>query len=147
MTSDFQKSDIKQLNSFLRGELSAVDTYEQALESVDDPTAERVLRDNMVNHSARATLLREQIRKLGGEPATSSGAWGALAKAIEGGAKLFGDSAAVAALEQGEDHGLKDYRGDLEDLSVAMQNFVASKLLSEQRKTHDALSRLKTILS
>ena len=35
-----------------------------------------------------------------------------------GGAGLFGESAAVAALEEGEDHGLKNYKDEMKQLST-----------------------------
>lgn len=146
MTDTCNKEDLEQLNSFLRGEISAVETYKQALEKVDHSMAESVLQENVSSHESRVQVLRSEIRRLGGEPADGSGPWGAFAKAVEGGAKLFGESAAVAALEEGEDHGLNDYQGDLHELSAGARQMVASKLLAEQRKTHGALSRLKEIM-
>lgn len=149
MSKNAVSDDIHQLNSFLRGEISAVETYTQALKKVDQrehAQAARVLTDNLASHEARVRDLRAEVARLGGEPADGSGAWGAFAKAIEGGAAIFGDSAAVSALEEGEDHGLKDYRGDLEDLSPAARQFVAAKLLPEQTKTHRATSTLKKMM-
>lgn len=149
MTKDTLTDDIKQLNSFLRGEISAMETYTQALDNIDEkerPQAARILRENFSSHEARVRDLRAEITRLGGDPADGSGAWGTFAKAVEGGAAIFGDSAAVSALEEGEDHGLNDYRGDLEDLSPAARQFVASKLLPEQTKTHRAASQLEEMM-
>ena len=146
MTKTSHQPDIDQLNSFLRGELSAVETYGQALEKVEHKTAEAVLRENRSNHASRVDFLRGEIRRLGGEPATSSGAWGAFAKAIEGGAKILGESAAVAALEEGEDHGLKDYQSNLTELTPATRSTVATRLLGDQRRTHDALAQIKQLV-
>ncbi len=137
------KDDITQLNSFLRGELSAVETYDQAIAKLGDDPAVRGKLDNCrTSHQLRATLLREEIRRRGGEPAEGSGPWGAFAQLVEGGAKLFGKKAALAALEQGEDHGREDYRVELDDLSPELRRFVEGKLLPEQLRTHDALSGL-----
>ncbi|MFN3243495.1 MAG: demethoxyubiquinone hydroxylase family protein [Planctomycetota bacterium] len=147
MTDNKHQNDIDRLNSFLRGEISAVETYRQALEKVEDATAEVVLRNNLANHQGRVTSLAARILRLGGEPAESSGVWGAFAKAIEGGAKIFGESAAVAALEEVEDHGLHDYQNDLDRLSPEIRQMVATELLPEQQRTHDALSRLKKAMN
>ena len=137
------KDDITQLNSFLRGELSAVETYDQAIAKLGDDPAVRGKLDNCrTSHQLRATLLREEIRRRGGEPAEGSVPWGAFALLVEGGAKLFGKEAALAALEQGEDHGREDYRAELDDLSPELRRFVEGKLLPEQLRTHDALSGL-----
>ena len=143
MTSTIQESDIKQLNTFLRGELSAVETYDQALSKAEDTGAKSVLRENKSSHAARVDTLRSEIQKLGGEPADSSGAWGAFAKAVQGGAKVFGESAAISALEEGEDHGLKMYKDD--DIPPTLRTLVTHKLLPEQQRTHDAMSRLKEL--
>lgn len=146
MTTNTTKDDIDQLNSFLRGEISAVETYEQALEATDHEVARKALRDNQASHAKRITMLSGEIVRLGGEPAKGSGAWGALAKAIEGGAKLFGESAAILALEEGEEHGLKDYRGDFDELSLGAREMVVSQLIPAQQSTYDAITHLKKII-
>src|SRR5439155_20827476 len=98
------------LNTFLRGELSAVETYRQALERLASSSWATELLENKRSPEQRVEMLRNQIIRLGGKPADDSGPWGGFAKLVEGGAKLFGEKAAIAALEEGEDHGLKLYR-------------------------------------
>ena len=46
-----------------------------------------------------------------------SGAWGAFAKLVQGGADLLGDASAVSALEEGEDHGIKTYADAMKEVS------------------------------
>ena len=145
--NDTQEKTVDVLNSFLRGEISAVETYRQALEKVSKPQVRTQLQDCMQSHAQRVSVLTDQIRTLGGSPSTSSGIWGAFAKAVEGGAKAFGDHAAVAALEEGEDHGRNDYRRDLEKLDVVSKQLVQSKVVPEQQRTHDAMSALKKALA
>ncbi len=141
------ETDVKQLNSFLRGELSAVETYDQAIEKIGSNAGlAGTLQEVRDSHERRAELLRERVMNLGGEPAESSGAWGSFAKLVEGGAKAFGEKAAIAALEEGEDHGRDDYKRDLKDLSVETSTFVQAELLPAQTATHDTLSRLKKTL-
>jgi hypothetical protein len=138
------KSSIEQLNSFLRGELSAVETYQMALDKLDETSTSRdQLLINLKSHQERVMMLRDAIVAAGGEPADSSGPWGVFAKAVEGGAKVFGEKATIAALEEGEDHGLKDYRKDVDDLDLPIRNMVTSQLLPQQQQTHDRLSALK----
>jgi uncharacterized protein (TIGR02284 family) len=137
---------VEQLNSFLRGELSAVETYRMALEKLDATSASRFeIQSCMQSHQERVQLLREQIIALGGTPADTSGPWGMFAKAVEGTAKVFGEKAAVAALEEGEDHGLKDYRDELDDtdLDINTRSIVTSQLLPAQQVTHGRMSALK----
>lgn len=131
------------LNSFLRGELAAVETYRQAIERLDDFTALAHLRDCLSSHRLRAERLAEQVRRLGGVPSRSSGSWGVFARLFEGGAKLFGEAAAIAALEQGEDHGRIDYKRDMDCLDAESRRFVEAEILPEQLRTHDVVTRLK----
>jgi hypothetical protein len=133
------------LNKLLRGELSAVETYRQALERLTNSACFTDLTENHRSHQQRVEMLRNQIARMGGTPATGSGPWGGFARLVEGGAKLFGEKAAIAALEEGEDHGLKLYRDrtDLDKLDVATREFVMSSLLPEQERTHRTASALK----
>ncbi len=137
------QDDVKQLNSFLRGEISATETYRQVIEKAESPSVSGVLAAGHASHERRVRLLEDKIRALGGEPDQGAGAWGALTKAIQGGAKLFGLPTAIAVLEEGEDHGKKDYAEHVGDLSPTSQAFVRSELMSEQDRTHDSLAALK----
>ena len=58
-------------------------------------------------------------RSWAGSPTDDSGPWGAFARLVEGGAKMFGEKAAISALEEGEDHGLKLYRDEIGKLDFA----------------------------
>jgi bacterioferritin (cytochrome b1) len=133
------------LNKFLRGELSAVETYRQAIDRLAASACAADLTENKRSHEQRVEMLRNQVLRLGGTPADDSGAWGSFAKLIEGGAKLFGEKAAIAALEEGEDHGLKLYRSnsDIAKLDLATRDFVERSLLPEQERSHRTTSRLK----
>jgi uncharacterized protein (TIGR02284 family) len=143
------KSSIDQLNSFLRGELSAVETYRMALDKLDRTSPTRMeIEECMASHQERVSALREAIVQLGGNPSDSSGPWGVFAKAVEGTAKAFGDKAAIAALEEGEDHGLRDYKDELDDddLDVQSKALLMTRLLPAQQATHDRMSALKKMM-
>jgi uncharacterized protein (TIGR02284 family) len=147
MSNNIQEQTVDVLNSFLRGEISAVETYRQALEKVEKPSVKTQLQDCMQSHAQRVTLLSDQIRTLGGSPSTSSGVWGTFAKVVEGGAKTLGERAAVAALEEGEDHGRNDYKRDISKLDTSTRQLVESRIVPEQQRTHDAMSSLKKALA
>jgi hypothetical protein len=137
---------IDQLNSFLRGEISAVETYRQALDKVRDVQARMQLEQCHVSHQHRVDVLRTRIIELGGEPVEGSGAWGAFAKAAEGSAAAMGERAAIDVLEEGEGHGLKNYQKRLNDLDATSRSLVEEELLPAQQRTHRALSVLKHTL-
>jgi hypothetical protein len=134
---------VDNLNKFLRGELSAVETYDMALDKLRGSASAADLAECQRSHRERADVLAQHIVRLGGRPAESSGVWGGFAKLVEGGAKLFGEKAAIAALEEGEDHGLKLYRTDLTKLDVATRDVVERVLLPAQVQTHQVVSTLK----
>jgi hypothetical protein len=140
------KSSVDQLNSFLRGELSAVETYRMALDKLDATSPSRLeVEACMQSHQQRVQFLREAVIAAGGTPSDSSGPWGVFAKAVEGTAKAFGEKAAIAALEEGEDHGLKGYKDGIDDtdLDVQTRSIVTSQLLPAQQATHNRMSSLK----
>jgi rubrerythrin len=100
-------------NSLLRGELSAIETYDQALEKFETETERSTLQMIRSDHEASASRLREHIVAMGAEPSRDSGAWGSFAQAVEGTAKMLGESPALAALQQGEEHGIEEYEDAL----------------------------------
>ncbi len=143
-----QKSSITQLNQYLRREISAVETYRMALDKLDKAsTARSDLEICLRSHRERVMLLNDAIITAGGKPVESSGPWGVFAKVVEGGARILSDEAAVAALEQGEDHGLTDYTADADDLDTEAHSLLARWLMPEQQRTHDRMITLKQRLS
>ena len=149
MTTTTPSNDqtIDQLNSFLRGELAAVETYRQALSKIENATHRATLEQSSRSHQNRVDWLNQEIQRRGGSPAKGSGIWGTFAKAVEGTAKSFSDKAAIAALEEGEDHGKDDYQKDVHKLDATARQLIESRIIPEQRRTHDALSALKRQLS
>ncbi|MGC4087712.1 MAG: DUF2383 domain-containing protein [Polyangiaceae bacterium] len=147
-TNSTNSQTIDQLNSFLRGELSAVETYRQALEKIGRGSAVATqLEACERSHQSRVQMLAQEVLQLGGEPAKSSGVWGTFAKLVEGSAQAFGEKAAIAVLEEGEDHGRDDYRRDLDTLNPPARRLIEMHVLPEQERTHRTLSSIKKSLS
>ena len=106
---------IEVLDSLLRGELSAVETYSQAIHKFPDSAAQAKLESMRSDHLESVETLREIITDLGGDPSTNSGAWGGFAKSVESVAAAFCESLAMSALKQGEEHGIGEYEDALAD--------------------------------
>lgn len=140
------QDDIKQLNAFLQDELAAVETYDQCIKKTGDARISSSLTNLQQSHQARANMLSRRIEEIGGSPERSSGTWGTVANMIEGGAKLFGDKAALSALEEGEDRGRDSYKHKINKLSPENQSFVNTEILPEQQRSHDMLNRVREIL-
>lgn len=127
---------VDQLNSILRGEISAVETYNQAIQKVGDEHASdaTALRAIAQEHGENAQSLREAIWQLGGDADDSSGPWGAWAKKVQGVAKLFGDASALKVLKEGEEHGLRDYVEALNDVDEASRALFMTRLIPSRER-------------
>jgi demethoxyubiquinone hydroxylase (CLK1/Coq7/Cat5 family) len=142
--SDTQRS-IAALDALLHGERSAVETYEHAIARFTGE-APVELTDCLRSHLMRVDRLVMRIRELGGEAAMTSGMWGTFARLVGNGAALFGRKSAVAALEEGEDLGLRMYEDHLDDLDPESRNLVVGELQFEQRSTHAMMGVLRSRL-
>jgi demethoxyubiquinone hydroxylase (CLK1/Coq7/Cat5 family) len=147
-TTKAKTQTIESLNELLRGELAAVETYNQALKVVKtDQEARRDLEECRSSHEDRVLRLRTEIRERGGEPSEASGAWGVFAKAVEGSAKAIGPTLAVSALEAGEDYGLREYEQLLPKLDTSARSIVSADIYPQQMRTHSIVSSLKRSMS
>jgi len=121
-------------NSLLRGEISAIETYTQAIEKFRGEPEVAMLENIRREHIASANRLRENVHEMGAAASTDSGAWGTWAKAVQGAAKLMGDTMALKALCEGEEHGEKSYRKALDDEGVMLscKEMIRTELLPRQ---------------
>lgn len=128
------------LNKCLRSELSAIETYHQALEKMrqehgQDP-AFRELNQMLSDHRDAAARLRTLVQQHGGTPSTDSGAWGAWSKTVMGAAKLFGDKSALKALKEGEESGLKEYQTLAQDSGTPVDVRTELSSLAARQQAH-----------
>jgi demethoxyubiquinone hydroxylase (CLK1/Coq7/Cat5 family) len=145
--STTKDASVEKLEECLRGELSAVETYELALKGIDHVGLHHTLQEILASHARRTELLSEKIGRLGADPPKSSGIWGAFAKVVQAGADLLGDRAAIAALEEGEDRGLRLYKENLEGCNAKTRKLIETKLLPEQERTHELCRSLKQYMA
>jgi uncharacterized protein (TIGR02284 family) len=141
---------VRQLNSLLRGEISASETYRMAIDKVADSdqiTMDNVsiLREIESEHDQAAQELRQRITQLGGRPSDSSGAWGAWAKTVQGTMNLFGDTTALKGLKEGEEHGLKDYEEALSDVDSGSRQLIAAQLIPRQQRHLSLIDQLMNV--
>jgi len=130
---------IARLNSLLRVEISAAETFRSAMDKLADskpPTQQNVglLRDVRNEHTRCANALRERIYELGGDPVESSGPWGVWARFTIGAAKLLGDISTLKSLKEAEEHGLKEYQYSLSELDSLSCDLIESRLIPNRQK-------------
>lgn len=139
---------VRELNALLRGEISAAETYRQAIDRVSDSKNQALARDvgllqeMQEDHVRAADLLRDRVKDLGGEPSDTSGAWGAWAQTVQGAANLFGDTSALKSLKEGEEHGLKDYEDAMRDVDPITADVIRAQCIPTQRRHIDLLDQL-----
>lgn len=109
------------LNKLLRGELSAVETYDQALEKFDDDDTVRQLADIRNEHAAVVQVLTEHIMAYGVEPERNSGLWGSFVQAVTSAAKLLGPQSVIVALHEGEEHGILGYENAMNNTELSYE--------------------------
>lgn len=127
---------IETCNKMLRGERSAVETYDMAIEKFSTDPAIGKLRSIREDHAESIADLEKNVISMGGTPDRDSGAWGDFATLVQGTANLFGDKSAVASLKQGEEKGLSDYESALQesDLMASCLDLYANTLLPRVRR-------------
>ena len=132
-------------NSLLRGELSAVETYTQAIAKFDSGPERTALENIRFDHEASVSSLRDHIAEMGAEPSMDSGIWGNFAETVEGTAKVLGESPALTALQTGEEHGINEYEEALRnpDVMDEIKTVIRSYLLPPLREHITTLTRLK----
>jgi uncharacterized protein (TIGR02284 family) len=129
-----------EMNKLLRSELSAVETYQQALDKERQKFGHEAefqqLNAILSEHQQAASQLRTQIQQLGGTPVQDSGAWGTWSKIVMGTAKLMGDKAALKALKEGEESGLKEYQEALQDTTTPSEVKTLLNSLVPKQQAH-----------
>lgn len=135
---------IDTLNSLLRGEIAAAETYREALEKLSNEPAAANLQRIHADHQQAAGALQQQIRALGGCAEEQSGTWGDFARTVEGVAKIFGNKAALKVLKEGEEHGAALYHRILreEDLPLETLRLILFTLMPQTRDHIAALDRM-----
>lgn len=143
-------NSIDQLNSFLRGEIAAAETYRMAIDKFTTENAcdsVGLLTSIQEEHARASQALRDRIRELGGDAADSSGTWGAWAKFVQATSQLFGVTSALKGLKEGEEHGLKDYEGGISDLDESSAELVQNQLIPAQTRHINLLDQMITCTS
>lgn len=144
--------NVETLNKFLKDELSATETYQQALdklrEDVNLGDAENLV-PMVENHNEAVASIKALIQQSGGLPTDSSGAWGTWAKMVLGGAGLLGKEAVLKALQEGEKNGAESYEKALQDseLPADMRALIETKLQPAQQVHIQTLERLLALTS
>lgn len=133
-------------NKILRGELSAVESYNHVIkkyaeeESISVLNVLRRIRDE---HEYACVKLRQVVKSEGAIPSEESGPWGGFVAALLRTASLTGENGAIRLLRTGEEHGLNLYEEAL-DLKLSQEeiNLIREVLIPKQESHILALDQL-----
>ena len=131
---------IGEFNSFLAGEMSAVETYELALKTIDKDDIVKALVKCQKSHALRVEKLKTCVLDMGGAPGSSTGVWGTFAKVCQENA--HSEAAAIAALEASEAERLVQYEAQQKIVISPVLQVLQNDLLPEQHETHLTMSSL-----
>lgn len=143
MLSNSTDSDriVRILNSLLRSEITATESYTQAIPRVSFEV--EALREIAREHGQAVSDLRAEIKRVGGIPDETSGMFPAMpSKPVAGPAKVFGEAATLRALMDIEERGLGDYREALDRLNGDSSGWISETRIPAQIKHLDRLEQL-----
>ncbi len=124
------------MEELLRGEVSAIEAYEQVMNKLDSENEKNRLVEFLEDHKMARDYWTKQIQSKNEFPKQTSGPWGTFVEAFVGTSKLLGNTAALKALEEGEEHGLKQYCEFLDNDKVPeeQKRFVRETLVPNQER-------------
>jgi len=85
------------------------------------------------------------VRGMGGEPTSSSGAWGVFANSVHTAANLLGARSMVESLRQAEEQGRNDYEDALdgEGTMESLKTLIRTDLLTSVEDSITSLERVQ----
>lgn len=130
---------IDTLNELLKGELMAMEIYQETEDIQDDEQVRSMLQQFSKDHQEHARLLADRILELGGTPVTGTGMAGAMAGMSSKINALRGPSHLLKQVYDGEDKGVHAYEDRIDELDPESQKLV-SEIMSVD---HDHLKLFK----
>lgn len=129
-----------EFNTLLGGEISAVETYDLAIQKCVSSQVRESLQACRDSHMNRVNSLTSCVAETGGTPATGAGPWGAFANMVQKTASCERD--ALALLEEQEAERLVQYEAQREIAPPVVASVLANELLPAQHQTHLVIAAL-----
>lgn len=136
---------IDTLNSLLQTTIDSVDGYENSAKELSSGRLQDVFRQRANDRQKVVQELREEVRRLGGDPDNSGTAMGQMHHVwedLKGAVTGHDDKAIVNQAETAEDYLKEKYESALKDLSGDSRQ-VVERCYQQVRQGHDQLSDLK----
>jgi bacterioferritin (cytochrome b1) len=120
------ETSIEELNTYLKGEFMAIDSYQKYIKKLHDPKAKEDMQNILDDHRRHAEMISERIEQLGGKPAKSvglDGKMGELMNSIKNIPNRSDEDICREACyweEKGSKMAMETVKGDLDHLSNTM---------------------------
>ena len=136
---------IDTLNSLLRTTIDSVDGYENSAQELDSNRLREIFRQNASDRQEVVQKLRDEIRRLGGDPADSGSAMGSMHHVwedLKGAVTGRDEEATIKQTESAEDYLKSQYEDAIDDLTGESRQ-VVEQCYQTVRQGHDQISALK----
>lgn len=134
-----REHSINTLNELLKGELMAMNIYQETDDMQGDEQVMAMLDQFAQDHEEHARLLANRIRELGGTPIESAGMAGAMVDLSSKFNAMMGPSHLLEQIYAGEDKGVHSYEDRIDELDPESQELVKRIM----RADHDHLKLFK----
>lgn len=147
--TDLNKEAISVLNDLIETSKDGQEGFKTCAEDIKNPELKALFVKRSADCGTAAAELQAEVRKLGGDPETSTSVAGDLHRRWVDVKSIFtgkGEEAVLNEAERGEDHALKAYKEALEKISkhnlVGIRDVVERQYLNVQRN-HDQVEALR----
>jgi rubrerythrin len=136
-------NDIKELNTALKGEHMAIESFDYYVQDAKDEETRKKLMDLQQQHQFHAIQLSERIQQLGGNPVNSSGVTGIMAEIKNKVTpKKYVDNSMIKSIVQGEELGIQAYGEIMANLKDGANQKLAEEMLIESVRIVQKLNQM-----
>lgn len=136
-------NDIKELNTALKGEHMAIESFDYYIQDAKDEDTKKKLMDMQQQHQFHAIQLSERIQQLGGNPLNSSGVTGIMAEIKNKVTpKKYVDNNMIKSIMQGEELGIQSYGEIMANLNDGSNQKLAEEMLIESVRIVEKLNQM-----
>jgi uncharacterized protein (TIGR02284 family) len=136
---------IDTINSLLKTTIDSVDGYENSAKELSSGRIQEIFRQRANDRQQVVQQLREEVRRLGGEPDDSGSAMGQVHHVwedLKGAVSGHDDQAIINQTETAEDYLKEKYEDALDNLTGDSRQ-VVERCYQQVRQGHDQISELK----
>lgn len=135
--------DIKALNTALKGEHIAIESFDHYIGDAQDEITKKNLMDIQQQHQFHAMQLSERIQQLGGNPINTSGVTGIITELkYKVTPNKYIDNNIIKTAVQGEEMGIQAYGEIMANLSDASNQKLAEEMLVESVRIVEKLNNM-----